>query len=55
MYGSPEQERPRVVAGILMGYPLWGDDERPFLEGTPPKAAPSIVNAADLGLATGQA
>ena len=44
------------VAGILMGYPLWGnDDVRPFLEGTPPKAAPSIVNAADLGLATGQA
>ena len=37
------------VAGILMGYPVWGNDHvRHFLEGTPPKAAPSIVNAADL-------
>jgi len=44
------------VAGLLMGYPVWGDDDvRPFLEGAPPKAAPSIVNAADLGLATGDA
>jgi len=43
------------VAGILMGYPVWGDDDvRPFLEGTPPKAAPSIVNAADLRLPTGR-
>ena len=39
------------VAGILMGYPVWGDDDvRHFLEGAPPKAAPSIVNAADLRL-----
>lgn len=40
------------VAGVLMGYPAW---QRPeisgFLEGDPPKAAPSILNAADLGMA----
>ena len=37
------------VAAILQGYPVWeGDDILPFLSGDVPKAAPSIVNAADL-------
>lgn len=42
------------VAGLLSGYPVWHDpnDILPFLEDDPPKAAPSIVNAAELGLAT---
>jgi hydroxypyruvate reductase 1 len=39
------------VAGILMGYPAWN---RPnilsFLEGDSPKAAPSILNAKELGI-----
>jgi hydroxypyruvate reductase 1 len=39
------------VAGLLMDYPAW---QRPdisgFLEGDPPKAAPSILNAAELGI-----
>lgn len=39
------------VAAILQGFPVWpGDDISPFLEGEVPQAAPSIVNAADLGL-----
>jgi hydroxypyruvate reductase 1 len=39
------------AAAILNGYPVWQDpDIRPFLEGDPPKAAPSIVNAKELGL-----
>ena len=39
------------VAGILSGYPVWQDqDISPFLRGDPPKAAPSIVNAKELGL-----
>jgi len=39
------------VAGILSGYPVWQDqDISPFLEGDAPKAAPSIVNAKELGL-----
>lgn len=39
------------VAGILSGYPVWPDpDISPFLEGDAPKAAPSIVNAKELGL-----
>jgi glycerate dehydrogenase len=39
------------VAGILTGYPVWNKpDILPFLEGDPPKAAPSIVNAEALGL-----
>lgn len=40
------------VAGLLMGYPAW---QRPdisvFLEGDPPKAAPSILNAEELRVA----
>ena len=39
------------VAAVLSGYPLWdSDDVLPFLSGDVPQAAPSIVNAADLGL-----
>ena len=39
------------VAGILSGYPVWQyQDVSPFLEGDAPKAAPSIVNAKELGL-----
>ncbi len=39
------------VAGILSGYPVWQDqDISPFLQGDAPKAAPSIVNAKELGL-----
>ncbi len=41
------------VAAILSGHPVWsGAEITPFLEGTPPKAAPSIVNARELGLST---
>jgi hydroxypyruvate reductase 1 len=40
------------VAGILMGYPAWNQsDISPFLEGNAPKAAPSILNAKELGVA----
>jgi hydroxypyruvate reductase 1 len=36
------------VAAILSGYPVWdSDDITPFLSGEVPRAAPSIVNAAD--------
>ena len=39
------------VAAILMGYPAWQQpDISSFLEEDPPKAAPSIVNAQDLGI-----
>ena len=39
------------VAAILMGYPVWQkSDISPFLEGEPPKAAPSILNAKELGI-----
>jgi hydroxypyruvate reductase 1 len=39
------------VAGILMGYPAWNrPDILSFLEGDSPKAAPSILNAKELGL-----
>ena len=39
------------VAAILMDYPVWNKpDILPFLEADPPEAAPSIVNAAALGL-----
>ncbi len=39
------------VAGILSGYPAWNKpDILSFLEGEAPKAAPSIVNAKELGI-----
>jgi len=39
------------VAAILQGHPVWtAEDIHPFLEGAPPAAAPSIVNAKELGL-----
>ena len=39
------------VGGILMGYPNWGDpDISSFLEGDLPEAAPSILNAKELGI-----
>ena len=39
------------VAAILMGYPVWQkSDISSFLEGEPPKAAPSILNAKELGI-----
>jgi len=39
------------VAAILMGYPVWQKpDITPFLEGEPPQAAPSILNAKELGI-----
>ena len=39
------------VAGILSGYPAWNQpDILSFLEGESPKAAPSIVNAKELGI-----
>jgi hydroxypyruvate reductase 1 len=42
------------VAAILSEHPVWaGEDIMPFLEGVPPEAAPSIVNATELGLPTG--
>jgi hydroxypyruvate reductase 1 len=40
------------VAGILRGYPAWNQpDIFPFLQGESPKAAPSIINAKELGIA----
>jgi len=40
------------VAALLMGYPVWNQpDILPFLETDSPQAAPSIVNAKELGLA----
>ena len=39
------------VAGILSGYPAWNrPDILSFLEGESPRAAPSIVNAKELGI-----
>lgn len=39
------------VARILDGYPVWQDgDVLPFLADNPPKAAPSILNAKELGI-----
>jgi hydroxypyruvate reductase 1 len=41
----------RNVAGLLFGWPAWGDaDVSPFLSPGAPEAAPSIVNAHELGL-----
>ncbi len=45
------------VAGVLQGYGAWGNpnDITPFLDGpmaSLPRAAPSIVNAKEVGLAT---
>jgi glycerate dehydrogenase len=40
----------RNVVGILLGYPAWeGDSVKEFLSDNPPKAAPSILNAKELG------
>lgn len=39
------------VAGILRGLPVWGGDSMvPFLSDDSPTAAPSIINARELGL-----
>ena len=40
------------VAGVLSGYGVWQDqnDILPFLGDEPPQAAPSIVNANEVGL-----
>jgi hydroxypyruvate reductase 1 len=39
------------VAGLLMGYPAWNQpDILSFLEGEWPRAAPSIINAEELGI-----
>lgn len=45
------------MAAVLQGFPVWGNpnDVTPFVDGplgSLPKAAPSIVNAKDVGLAT---
>lgn len=45
------------VAGVLQGFGAWSNpnDITPFLDGpmaSLPRAAPSIVNAKDIGLAT---
>jgi hydroxypyruvate reductase 1 len=40
------------VAALLQGYPAWNQpDTSPFLDDSPPKAAPSILNADNLGIA----
>jgi hydroxypyruvate reductase 1 len=44
------------VAAVMHGWPVWPQattlhDVLPFLQDSPPEAAPSIVNAAALGLA----
>lgn len=39
------------VAGILMGYPAWQNpDITLFIDNEPPKAAPSILNAKEVGI-----
>jgi hydroxypyruvate reductase 1 len=39
------------VAGILLGYPAWQEqDISSFLEDNPPKATPSIVNRRELSI-----
>jgi hydroxypyruvate reductase 1 len=41
----------RNVAGLLSGWPVWHDaDVTPFLTSGAPQAAPSVVNAHELGL-----
>jgi hydroxypyruvate reductase 1 len=41
----------RNIAAVLAGYPAWrGKDIRVFLKDDAPKAAPSIVNASELGM-----
>ena len=41
------------IAAVLKGYPVWqGTDILPFLGASAPKAAPSILNAGELGLPT---
>lgn len=40
-----------IEAGILMRYPAWQEkDILPFLGDNPPRAAPSIVNAKEVGV-----
>ncbi len=42
------------VVGVLLGRPVWDDpDMSPFLSDCPPAAAPSIVNARELGMSAG--
>ena len=39
------------VAGIILGYPVWEKtDMSPFLEGVPPRAIPSLLNAEEVGI-----
>ena len=39
------------VAGILLGYPVWEKtDISTFLEGAPPRAIPSLLNAEKVGI-----
>ena len=39
------------VAAVIMGYPAWhASDISPFLDENPPNAAPSIINAQELGM-----
>ena len=41
----------RNVAAVIMGYPAWqSSDISPFLDENAPKAAPSIINAQELGM-----
>jgi hydroxypyruvate reductase 1 len=41
------------VAGILLGHPVWGKtDTSTFLEGVPPQAIPSLLNAKEVGIPT---
>ncbi len=39
------------VVGVLSGWPVWRGDVAPFLGYDLPRAAPSVVNAGELGLA----